>query len=99
MSFSGSLLSGTPTQTGSFPITVTATDSNGCTGSRGYTLVINCPTITVNPASLSAGNAGVAYASVTFTQTGVPSEFYKEISTGWRSYYWSPLRKTFAKAR
>ena len=36
---------------------------------------------------------------ITFTQTGVPSEFYKEISTGWRSYYWGPLRKTFAKAR
>jgi hypothetical protein len=33
---------------------------------------------------------------ITFTQTGVPSEFYKETSTGWRSYYWSPLRKQFA---
>ena len=36
---------------------------------------------------------------ITFTQTGVPSEFYKEISTGWRTYYWAPLRRTFAKAR
>lgn len=36
---------------------------------------------------------------ITFTQTGVPSQFYKEISTGWREYYWKPLRKTFAKAR
>jgi activator of HSP90 ATPase len=36
---------------------------------------------------------------ITFTQTGVPSEFYKEISTGWRSYYWTPLRKAYAKAR
>src|SRR5207302_123916 len=70
MTFSAGVLSGTPTQTGSFPITVTATDSNGCTGSRNYTLVINCPTITVNPVSLSSGTAGVAYASVTSTQTG-----------------------------
>lgn len=36
---------------------------------------------------------------VTLTQTGVPSVFYDEIATGWRSYYWGSLRKTFAKAR
>jgi activator of HSP90 ATPase len=33
---------------------------------------------------------------ITFTQTGVPSQFYKEISAGWRAYYWNPLRKQFA---
>jgi hypothetical protein len=66
------VLSGTPTQTGSFPITVTATDSNGCTGSRMLTLVINCPTITVSPATttLPPGSVGIAYVPVTFTQTG-----------------------------
>ena len=37
----GGVLSGTPTESGSFPITVTATDFNGCAGSRGYTLTIN----------------------------------------------------------
>ena len=62
------VLSGTPTQTGSFPITITATDSNNCPGSRGYTLVIGCQTITVNPATIPAGTAGTAY-SQTFTQT------------------------------
>jgi len=36
---------------------------------------------------------------ITFTQTGVPSQFHKEISSGWKAYYWTPLRKTFAKAR
>jgi hypothetical protein len=70
ITFSGGVLSGTPTQTGSFPITVTATDANGCTGSRSVTLVINCPTITVNPATVPAGTAGVAYSATTFTQTG-----------------------------
>src|SRR5207253_142975 len=35
------LLSGTPTAPGSFPITVTATDSNGCFGTSSYTLTIN----------------------------------------------------------
>ncbi len=33
---------------------------------------------------------------VTFTQTGVPDQFYGEIAKGWRVYYWSPLRKQFA---
>ena len=36
---------------------------------------------------------------VTFTQTGVPGEFYREISEGWRAYYWTPLRKHFASRR
>jgi hypothetical protein len=40
MNFSAGTLSGTPTQVGSFPITVTATDANGCSGSRGYTLTV-----------------------------------------------------------
>src|SRR5581483_3667999 len=44
-------LSGTPVQSGTFPIVVTATDANGCSGSGPtYTLVIACQTITVtNP--------------------------------------------------
>jgi len=36
---------------------------------------------------------------VSFTQTGVPDEFYSEISKGWRDYYWGPLRKQFARRR
>ena len=36
---------------------------------------------------------------VTFTQTGVPDEFYGEISSGWHRYYWRPLRKQFASRR
>ena len=63
-------LTGTPLVTGPFSFTVTATDANGCTGTQGYTLTIACPTIAVSPASVAAGTAGVAYAPVTFTQTG-----------------------------
>ena len=37
----GGVLNGAPTESGSFPITVTATDFNGCTGSNNYTLIIN----------------------------------------------------------
>ncbi|HEX8409198.1 MAG TPA: putative Ig domain-containing protein, partial [Thermoanaerobaculia bacterium] len=64
------VLSGTPTQGGSFPITVTVTDANGCTGtSATYTIVITCPTITVNNPANANGTAGSAF-SETFTQTG-----------------------------
>jgi hypothetical protein len=62
-------ISGTPTQTGSFPITITATDGNTCGGSRAYTLVVNCQTITVSPGTLPNATAGTSY-SQTFAQTG-----------------------------
>jgi hypothetical protein len=64
------VLSGTPTVTGTFPFTATATDANGCTGSRAYTLTIDCPVIALSPASLANGTAGVAYGPVALTQVG-----------------------------
>jgi hypothetical protein len=64
------ILDGTPTQSGSFPIVVTATDTNGCTGSGAtYTLVIGCNVITVTPPGVNTGTAGTPF-SQTFTQTG-----------------------------
>jgi uncharacterized repeat protein (TIGR01451 family) len=64
----GGVLAGMPTQTGTFPLSVVATDSNGCTGQAGYTLMINCQTITVEPVSIASGNPGVPY-SQQFTQS------------------------------
>jgi photosystem II stability/assembly factor-like uncharacterized protein len=66
MTFSGGSLSGTPTRTGSFPLTITATDGNGCTASRAYTLSVACPTITLSPGSLAAGTVGAVYPTATF---------------------------------
>jgi hypothetical protein len=63
-------LSGTPTQTGTFPFTVTATDADNDTGTQAYSLVIACQTITVGPATLDAGTSGTLYPAVTFTETG-----------------------------
>src|SRR4029079_9012591 len=63
------VLSGTPTQTGSFPLTVTASDANTCTGSQSVTLIVNCQTITVRPGSIPGATAGAAYTQ-TFTETG-----------------------------
>jgi hypothetical protein len=70
LTFANGVLSGTPVKTGMFPIKVTATDSNRCTGSQSYTLVINCPVITVSPGTLAVGTAGVAFSTTQFTETG-----------------------------
>ncbi|MDQ3010662.1 MAG: Ig domain-containing protein, partial [Acidobacteriota bacterium] len=44
------LLSGTPVASGSYPITVRATDGNLCFGEKAYTLQIGaCPTISITP--------------------------------------------------
>ncbi len=38
---SGGTLTGTPTAAGTFSFTVTATDNNGCTGTRAYTVIVS----------------------------------------------------------
>jgi len=47
------VLSGTPAATGAFDFTVTATDANGSTGAKAYTLVVNGCGYTITPASQS----------------------------------------------
>lgn len=61
LSFANGTLSGTPTQAGSFDFTVIAIDANSCTGSRNYTLLLDCPPITLplTSASLAAGGGAV----------------------------------------
>ncbi len=67
---SGGMLSGTPTATGTFTFTARATDTNGCFGEQTFTIHITCPTIVVNPATLTDGTVGVGYGPVNFSQTG-----------------------------
>jgi CSLREA domain-containing protein len=55
------VLSGTPTATGTFPITVKATDTNGCMGTVNYTLTISCPIFTINPPTLPNATVGTHY--------------------------------------
>lgn len=63
------VLAGIPAQTGTFNFTIRVQDAVGCTGTQAYTLTINCPSITVNPATLNPLTAGAVF-SQTFTQTG-----------------------------
>jgi hypothetical protein len=69
------LLSGTPTQFGNFPVTVQATDGNGCTGiGSTYTLVIDpatCATVAGSISGTTTAAQNVATNStITFTGTG-----------------------------
>lgn len=69
----GGLISGTPTNPGTFPFTITCADVNGNEGQQDYVIVINpadCPLITLQPAPpLSIGTVGVPY-SRNLTATG-----------------------------
>ena len=76
------VLSGTPTQTGCFPIVVMVTDANGCTGiSATYTLCIACQTITVTSPVNTNGTVSAAF-SETFTQTAAVGGATFTINTG-----------------
>jgi len=68
------LLSGTPTSSGVFNFSVTATDTAGCTGSRAYSLAIQsgCPAIAVLPATLPDGSLTVAYSQSLSASAGHP---------------------------
>lgn len=55
------VLSGTPSETGSFPITVTATDANGCTGSVALTLTVESGAPTPLISGLAEGATGAFF--------------------------------------
>ena len=65
--------SGAPTVSGVFNFRVTTTGFGGCTAFRDYSLVVVCPTITVNPASLPGGSVGTSYSQ---TVAGSPAGTY-----------------------
>jgi hypothetical protein len=83
------VLAGTPTTAGSSTFTVTATDANGCTGVRTYTIVIAaapivppiCPVITLSPPTLPPGTVGVAY-SQTITGSGGTAPYTFGVTSG-----------------
>jgi activator of HSP90 ATPase len=34
---------------------------------------------------------------MTFTQAGIPAQFYEDIKQGWIDYYWSPMKEILEK--
>ena len=77
----GGALTGTPTVNGSFSLTITATDSQGYSGSRAYTLVIAVPAIALAPTTLPSGRQNVAY-SRTITSSGGTAPYTYAVTAG-----------------
>lgn len=72
-------LSGTPTSAGTYSFTLTATDGNGFTGSRAYTLTIASPTLSLSPVSVPGGSIGSPYSQTLSTSGGIASYSYSLI--------------------
>lgn len=75
------ILTGTPTQSGNFSFSITATDANGCAGQQSYTLAINCPALNLAPASLPDGVTSTVY-SQQLTATGGSAPYAFSVLNG-----------------
>jgi large repetitive protein len=76
VTFSGGVLSGTPTQTGSFPITFTATNGIGNPATQSFTLAVNSV-----PAFTSASSTNFtanSFNTFTVSASGVPTPSFTE---------------------
>ncbi|MBI2838184.1 MAG: putative Ig domain-containing protein [Acidobacteria bacterium] len=76
------VLSGTPEETGTFPLTFQLTDANFCTASRAMSLTINCAASSMAPAVLPAGTNGIGYGPVSLTLVGAVNPVTWEILLG-----------------
>jgi hypothetical protein len=77
-------ITGTPTTAGTFTFTITATDTNGCFGSRLYSITIaspGCPVITLNPATLPPGTLLIPY-SQQITASGGTAPYTFAVAAG-----------------
>ena len=70
----GGVLSGTPTQTGTFDFTVHATDGSGnaYSGSARYRLAVTAPTLSISPATIPAATQHSAYSRTLTASGGTP---------------------------
>jgi uncharacterized protein YhjY with autotransporter beta-barrel domain len=84
LSASGTL-SGTPSQSGSFTLSITATDSSTGSGpyaaTRSYTLVIAAPALSLAPATLANASVGESY-SATLSATGGTAPYAYAVTAG-----------------
>jgi large repetitive protein len=81
------VLSGTTVASGSFPVTVAATDSSTGAGapfntSRPYTLTVSAPTISLSPATVPGGSVGVAFPATTISASGGAAPYAYSITAG-----------------
>jgi len=75
------VLSGTPTEGGSFPLAVSVTDKQGNEAAKGFTLAITSNLKISSPAQLTHGSAGATY-SLTLETTGSSGSVTWSITQG-----------------
>ncbi|WP_341210629.1 putative Ig domain-containing protein [Sphingomonas paucimobilis] len=82
---SNGMLAGTPTQSGSFTFSITATDSSTGSGpyraTRSYTLSIAAPALALDPAALANATVGAAYSQAV-TATGGTAPYSYAVTAG-----------------
>ncbi|HUB33471.1 MAG TPA: putative Ig domain-containing protein, partial [Bryobacteraceae bacterium] len=60
---SSGTISGTPTTAATSDFTVTVTDSSKSTDSKGFSITVNYPALTITTSSLASGTVGTAYSA------------------------------------
>jgi hypothetical protein len=79
---SSGVISGTPTTSGTTPITIAVTDANSSAVSRSYSVFVRPATlITISPATLPVANPALPY-QVTLIATGGTSPYTWAVSSG-----------------
>ncbi len=74
------VVSGTPTASGSYNLSLTVTDHTSATASNGFTMTIALAVVTVNPATLPGGLVGVAYSQTVSASGGTAPYGYSVVS-------------------
>lgn len=64
------LVTGTPTTRGTFPVTVTATDGTGATGSAQTSITVGYAPLVLTPIALPDGKQGDGYTTAALASTG-----------------------------
>jgi large repetitive protein len=79
-------LSGTPTQSGTYNLTITAVDHSTGTGpytlSENYTLTVGAASISISPSSVPSGTVGTTYSSTTLTASGGIAPYTYALTAG-----------------
>ncbi|MFZ2276727.1 MAG: SdrD B-like domain-containing protein [Prosthecobacter sp.] len=80
---SGGILSGTPSSApGTYNITVTATDANGCAKSGVYAITVNCPSFTITAPTFPSATKNVAYPNQQLSASGGTTPYNWTIASG-----------------
>jgi hypothetical protein len=75
------VISGLASVAGTYNFTVKVIGSQGCSGMRGYTLEVACPTVAITPPTLPNGAIGVAY-NQTVTATPASGNYTYSVMAG-----------------